>query len=190
MEEQVRKFITYRAVMGNREHKQVHITGPAREVEGMQLDEDTVKKAKEVLTAYNKKNKGKKETQEEWSARCFENSLCFNCEKPGHQSRDCPQRRRSGGRGRERDDGRDDRKNERRDERKDDRDNRDRSNERKKDKHPRKDREGRWRKTERSSSSSGEERGRVHLLSSIKDYQAEELITSTCKEDIISDSSN
>ena len=41
MEEQVRKFITSRAVMGNREHKQVHITGPAREVEGMQLDEDT-----------------------------------------------------------------------------------------------------------------------------------------------------
>ena len=47
--------------------------------------------------------------------------------------------------------------------------------------------EDRWR--ERSSSSSeNDDRRRVHLLSSIKDYKEEEQITKTCREDMISDS--
>ena len=100
LEEQVRKFISSRAVMGSREHKHVHITAPTSGMEEMQLEEEKVKNAKEVLAAYNRKKGSKKETQEERSQRCFENNLCFNCEKPGHQSRDCPTRRsRGGGRG-------------------------------------------------------------------------------------------
>ena len=190
LEDQVRKFISSRAVMGNSSHKHVHVTAPTTDMEDMQIEEARVKEAKEVLALYNrKKNSGKKprETQEERSNRCFEQNLCFTCERPGHQSRDCPEKRTRGHRGRG-SYGRDDRRRGERD------DYRDRSPERrkggKKDGGKKKGKEERW--EDRRSSSSSEERrpSRVHLLSSIKDFQPEELITKTCKEDLISDESS
>ena len=188
LENQVRKFISSKAVMGNSAHKHVHVTAPSTDMEEMQIEDADVKKAKEVLAAhYKKKNavrKGK-ETQEERSSRCFEQNLCFTCERPGHQARDCPEKRARGNKGRggySRDDRRRD-------------DYRDRSPERRKGGRKdgvdrRRGKEDRW--NDRRSSSSSEDRShrKVHLLSSIKDFQEEELITKPCKEDVISDSSS